>query len=106
MPAASEPLVRLPHTWRPFGVRIAAVVFGGMLFAVCVFAWFAFDEETRAKFTLFQRGTLLFFGLLGFALFHALVRSRVVAEDQRLMDELFDLGARGILLTDIHACRL
>jgi ATP phosphoribosyltransferase len=25
---------------------------------------------------------------------------------QRLMDELFDLGARGILLTDIHACRL
>ena len=25
---------------------------------------------------------------------------------QRLMDELYDLGARGILLTDIHACRL
>jgi ATP phosphoribosyltransferase len=25
---------------------------------------------------------------------------------QRLMDELFDIGARGILLTDIHACRL
>ncbi len=25
---------------------------------------------------------------------------------QRLMDELWDLGARGILLTDIHACRL
>ncbi|WP_101524316.1 ATP phosphoribosyltransferase [Nocardioides houyundeii] len=25
---------------------------------------------------------------------------------QRLMDELFELGARGILLTDIHACRL
>ncbi len=25
---------------------------------------------------------------------------------QRLMDELFDLGARAILLTDIHACRL
>jgi ATP phosphoribosyltransferase len=24
----------------------------------------------------------------------------------RLMDELFELGARGILLTDIHACRL
>ena len=26
--------------------------------------------------------------------------------DQRLMDELFEIGARGILLTDIHACRL
>ncbi|HQR27248.1 MAG TPA: ATP phosphoribosyltransferase [Nocardioides sp.] len=25
---------------------------------------------------------------------------------QRLMDELFQLGARGILLTEIHACRL
>jgi len=25
---------------------------------------------------------------------------------QRLMDELFDIGARGILLTDIHSCRL
>ena len=28
------------------------------------------------------------------------------AGPQRLMDELYDLGARGILLTDIHACRL
>ena len=25
---------------------------------------------------------------------------------QRLMDELFEIGARGILLSDIHACRL
>ncbi|KQY54221.1 MULTISPECIES: ATP phosphoribosyltransferase [unclassified Nocardioides] len=25
---------------------------------------------------------------------------------QRLMDELYDIGARGILLTDIHACRV
>jgi ATP phosphoribosyltransferase len=25
---------------------------------------------------------------------------------QRLMDELYDIGARGILVTDIHACRL
>ncbi|WP_139978783.1 ATP phosphoribosyltransferase [Nocardioides litoris] len=28
------------------------------------------------------------------------------AGSQRLMDQLFDVGARGILLTDIHACRL
>lgn len=27
-------------------------------------------------------------------------------ETNRLMDELWDLGARGILVTDIHACRL
>ena len=25
---------------------------------------------------------------------------------QRIMDELYDLGARAILITDIHACRL
>jgi ATP phosphoribosyltransferase len=25
---------------------------------------------------------------------------------QRLMDELYDLGARAILVTDIHACRI
>ena len=28
------------------------------------------------------------------------------AETNRIMDELWDLGARGILVTDIHACRL
>lgn len=35
------------------------------------------------------------------------VRAMVPREgSQRLMDELFELGARGILLTDIHACRV
>ena len=27
-------------------------------------------------------------------------------DTNRIMDELYDLGARGILVTDIHACRL
>ena len=35
------------------------------------------------------------------------VRAMVPREGaQRLMDQLFEIGARGILLTDIHACRL
>lgn len=35
------------------------------------------------------------------------VRAMVPREGaQRLMDDLYDLGARAILLTDIHACRL
>ena len=35
------------------------------------------------------------------------VRSLVPVDDaQRVMDELYELGARGILVTDIHACRL
>ena len=57
----------------------------GALLVVCAFAWFSFDEETRAKFTPFQRGTLVFLGLLGFAVFYALVRSRVVATAERLI---------------------
>jgi ATP phosphoribosyltransferase len=28
------------------------------------------------------------------------------ADTNRVMDDLWDLGARGILVTDIHACRL
>jgi ATP phosphoribosyltransferase len=28
------------------------------------------------------------------------------AEVHRIMDELYDVGARAILVTDIHACRL
>jgi ATP phosphoribosyltransferase len=35
------------------------------------------------------------------------VRSMVLRKDtNRVMDELWELGARGILVTDIHACRL
>ena len=51
---------------------------------VCAFAWLSFDDETRAKFTIFQRGTLLFMGLLAFSAWFALVRSRVVADEQKL----------------------
>lgn len=84
MPAVSEP-VSLPHTWRPLGVRLAGAVLGGGLIVVCAMAWIAFDAETQAKFTWFQRGTLGFFGLLAFSLWFALVRSRVVAEESRLV---------------------
>ena len=34
------------------------------------------------------------------------VRAMVPRETNRIMDELWDLGARAILVTDIHACRL
>jgi hypothetical protein len=83
MPAVSEP--SLPHTWRPLGVRMAGILFGGMLVIVCAVAWFSFDAETRAKFTIFQRGTLVFLGLLFFSAGYALARSRVVAETDRLV---------------------
>ena len=83
MPADSD--VDLPRTWRPLGVRLAAVIFGGALLVVCIAAWLAFDAETRARFNILQRVTLVGFGLIGFAAFFALVRSRVVAETDRLV---------------------
>jgi hypothetical protein len=87
MPADSErvPTVALPHTWRPFGVRMASTVLGGGLLVVCALTWIGFDEETQARFTMLQRATLVGFGLFVFALWFALVRSRVVAEEDRLV---------------------
>ncbi len=87
MPAASDrpPVPALPHTWRPFGVRLAGAVLGGGLIVVCALAWVGFDDETRSKFTGFQRGTVIALGLFAFTLWYALVRSRVVAEVERLV---------------------
>jgi hypothetical protein len=87
MPAGSDPTrpVSLPHTWRPLGVRIAAVGLFGMLGLVVAFAWASFDAETRAAFTAFQMGTLIALGLLALSLGYALARSRVVAEPDRLV---------------------
>src|SRR3954454_23534563 len=78
MPAGSEAL-QLPRTWRPFGVRIAVGVLGGMLFVLVVLVWFGLDESVRRQFTGFQRGTLVFLGLLLLATYNALWRSRVTA---------------------------
>lgn len=87
MPAASEPgrVPALPHTWRPFGVRMAGTVLGAGLLVVCGLAWVGFDDETQDRFTPFQRITILALGLLAFAVWFALVRSRVVAETDRLV---------------------
>jgi|SRR4051794_29790796 len=90
MPAGSDrpaapALPTLPHTWRPFGVRMAGTVLGAGLLVVCALAWVGFDAETQAKFTGFQRGTVIALGLFAFSLWFALVRSRVVAEAERLV---------------------
>jgi hypothetical protein len=85
MPAASEASVPLPHTWRPLGPRIAGAVAGGALLVITLFLWIGFDEETRASVTPFQRGTVVFLGLIGFSALYALIRSRVDAEMDRLI---------------------
>ncbi len=83
MPAASEtPHVTLPHTFRPYGVRIAVYVLGGLLGVVAIGIWIAFPPEIRAKFTFFQLSTIVVlsagFGALGWGL----ARSRVEARDE------------------------
>lgn len=75
----------MPRTWRPLGVRLAGTLLGTMLLVVCAFAWFGFDDETRARFTPLQRGTLVAFGLLFASLGYALCRSRVQATPDRLV---------------------
>jgi hypothetical protein len=72
--------ITLPHTWRPFGARIAGVVLGGMLLALVVGVWIAWGSDVRARFTLFQRSTLVAMGLIGFSVLYALMRSRVSAD--------------------------
>ena len=64
---------------------MAGAVLGGGLFLVCALTWVGFDAETQAKFTVFQRGTVLVIGLGAFLLGFALVRSRVVARADRLV---------------------
>jgi hypothetical protein len=88
MPVGSEPgtgLPALPRTWRPLGPRIVGIAVTLALMAVVAVGWFSFDAETRAKFTVFQRGTLVFFGLLYLTLMLALIRSRAVAYADRLV---------------------
>ena len=79
MPADSE--VGLPHTWRPFGVRVVGVIAGFGLLAMCIGAWVALGEDIRSRFTPFQKGTMVALGLLGAAVWYALLRSRLSATD-------------------------
>lgn len=86
MPAGSEAgPPALPRTWRPLGVRLAVVFFGGLLVLICAFAWFGFPQEIRDRFTFFQRSTLVALGLVAGSAGWALARSRVVATPDRLV---------------------
>ena len=84
MPAGSE-RPPVPRTWRPLGPRIVGIAVTLALATICAFTWFTFDDETRAKFTIFQRGTLIVIALLFGVLMYALLRSRAVAYADRLV---------------------
>ena len=88
MPAGSErpptAAPRLPHTWRPLGVRIAVWTLGLMLLALLTAVWIGIGDETRDEFTTFQRGTLVFLAILMGAAWNGLARSKVTATDTSL----------------------
>jgi hypothetical protein len=84
MPAASDAPPRLPHTFRPLGVRIVSYVLGVLLLVLTVVTWLAFPAEIRAQFTPFQKLTVVAFGVLFYACGYALARSRLVARDSGL----------------------
>ena len=75
---------QLPHTWRPLGPRIAGAVAGAVLVVMAAFLWFTFDAQTRDAITPFQRATVIALGVVMLASLLALVRSRVVAQPDRL----------------------
>ena len=83
MPADSE-AAGLPRTFRPWGVRIAAVGLYLALVAFVAASWVAFPQEIRDEFTTFQKVTVLGMGLMFFLMGHALFRCRVTATDTGL----------------------
>jgi hypothetical protein len=86
MPADSDRAagLPLPHAFRPLGVRMATAVLGVLLLGAAVVIWFAFPPEIRDQFTLYQKATVVAFGLLFYAAGYALARSKVVAREDGL----------------------
>lgn len=78
MPAGSDPSV--PQMWRPLGVRLAALVFGGGLLVVCAMAWVGFSDEIRESFTFPQKLTLFLMGATAWGALQAMSRSKVLAD--------------------------
>lgn len=78
-------LIALPHTWRPLGVRVVGGVSGLALVVVVFAAWFGFSPKVRAQFSGLEIGTLIFLGLLAFAVWFALMRCRISATEDRLV---------------------
>lgn len=69
----------LPHTWRPFGVRLMLWVVGTLLVALLVAVWIGLGDDIRSEFTVWQRITLVLFGVLLFITYYGLLRCKVVA---------------------------
>lgn len=85
MTLPTAPEAQLPVTFRPFGVRIAALVLGLLLLVVVVVIWLAFPASVREAFSTFQRLTVMALGIGAAAAGFALSRSRIVAREDGLL---------------------
>ncbi|MEQ6902739.1 PH domain-containing protein [Nocardioides sp. YIM 152588] len=74
----------MPKTWRPFGPRIAAVVFGTVLVGAFAWLWLSFDQQTKDTVGILQKLTVFAIVGTGVALLYAMARSRVTADDEGL----------------------
>ncbi len=75
---------QLPRTWRPFGPRMAAAIFGIVLVGAFAWLWVGFDQGTKDSVGFLQKATVIGFILLGLILMNALARSRVTARESGL----------------------
>ena len=74
----------LPRTWRPFGPRMAAAVFGVFLVGAFAWLWVGFDQETKDSVGFLQKATVIGIILFGLVLMNGLARSRVTARAEGL----------------------
>lgn len=74
----------LPRTWRPFGPRIAGIVFAVVLVGGFGWLWVSFDQQTKDTVSGLQKATVVFFVGLGLALINGLARSRITATEEGL----------------------
>ncbi len=84
-PESDPQLPHVPVRFRPFGVRIAVFIFGGLLVLTLLGIGLSFSSATRHSFDATQIITLLgiFGGIL--AVLYALGRSRIDATDAGLV---------------------
>lgn len=57
-----SPLPGLPHTYRPFGARVVALVSAASLTVITVALWLAMPPDVRDDFTVIERAAVI--GLL------------------------------------------
>ena len=85
MPADSDSgAPALPHTYRPFGARIATAVAAGAIVFIMTLLWISLPPDVQDDFTTFQRITLGGFFVAVLVLLNAIFRTSAHADERGL----------------------